>query len=73
MEFLARGMPVELSKTGQKLLRLLIQNREQTLTRDMMIDAIWTDGAEYAERVLWIELEKIDRYQIVKESSGLRR
>ena len=49
MEFLARGMSVELSKTEQKLLRLLIQNREQTLTRDMLIDAIWTDGAEYVD------------------------
>ena len=49
MEFLVKGIPVELSKTEQKLLKLLIQNKEQTLTRDMLIDHIWTDGAEYVD------------------------
>ena len=49
MEFLVKGTSVELSKTEQKLLKLLIQNKEQTLTRDMLIDHIWTDGAEYVD------------------------
>ena len=49
MEFYARGMSVELSKTEQKLLKLLIQNKEQTLTRDMLIEYIWPDGSEYVD------------------------
>ena len=43
------GSSVELSKTEQKLLRLLIQNKGQTLTRDLLVDRIWTDGADYVD------------------------
>lgn len=43
------GSSVELSKTEQKLLRLLIQNKGQTLTRDYLVDRIWTDGADYVD------------------------
>ena len=49
MEFSESGSPVELSKTEQKLLKLLIQNKGQTLTRDFLVDRIWTDGAEYVD------------------------
>ena len=49
MEFLGNGNPVELSKTEQKLLRLLIQNKGQTLTREYLVDRIWTDGADYVD------------------------
>ena len=49
MEFTVEGKSVELSKTEQKLLKLLIQNRGQTLTRDFLMDRIWTDGADYVD------------------------
>ena len=49
MEFYVDGSFVELSKTEQKLLRLLIQNKGQTLTRDLLVDRIWTDGADYVD------------------------
>lgn len=49
MEFSENGRPVELSKTEQKLLRLLIANKNQTLSRDRLIDRIWTDGADYVD------------------------
>ena len=49
MEFRQNGAPVELSKTEQKLLRLLVENRGQTLTRAVLVDRIWTDGAEYVD------------------------
>lgn len=49
MEFYAKGMPVELSKTEQKLLRLLVENKGRTLTRDFLMDRIWTGGADYVE------------------------
>lgn len=49
MEFRKGGQPIELSKTEQKLLRMLVENRGQTLSRAALIDRIWTDGAEYVD------------------------
>lgn len=49
MEFCKNNIPVELSKTEQKLLRILIENRGHSLTRSQLVDAIWTDGAEYVD------------------------
>ena len=49
MDFRKAGRPVELSKTEQKLLRLLIENRGRTMPRAMLVDRIWTDGAEFVE------------------------
>ena len=49
MEYSVDGSSAELSKTEQKLLRLLIQNKGQTLTRDYLVDRIWTDGADYVD------------------------
>lgn len=49
MEFFYNGIKTELSKTEQKLLRLLVENAGITLSRDKLIDMVWTDGAEYVE------------------------
>lgn len=49
LEFWKNGVPVELSKTEQKLLRYLIENQGLTLTREKLVDRIWTDGAEYVD------------------------
>ena len=49
MEFRRAGQAVELSRTEQKLLRLLVENRGRTLSRAMLLDRVWTDGAEYVE------------------------
>ncbi len=49
MEFSKRGNIIELSKTEQKLLRILIENKGITLGRADLVDRIWTDGAEYVE------------------------
>ena len=49
MEFQRDGQPVELSKTEQKLLRLLVENRGRTLTRAQLVDRIWTDSAAYVD------------------------
>lgn len=40
---------MELSKTEQKLLRVLLENKGQTLTRAQLVDSIWTNGAEYVD------------------------
>ncbi|MGN0978630.1 MAG: response regulator transcription factor [Faecousia sp.] len=49
MEFRKDGQSMELSKTEQKLLRILVENRGLTLPRATLVDRIWTDGAEYVD------------------------
>lgn len=49
MEFYKNGQRIDLSKTEQKLLRVLVQNRGVTLSRGDLLDRVWTDGAEYVE------------------------
>ena len=49
MEFRKAGQAIELSKTEQKLLRILVENRGQTLPRGVLVDRVWTDGAEFVD------------------------
>lgn len=49
MEYRKAGRLVALSKTEQKLLKLLVQNRGTTLTRADLVDRVWTDGAAYVD------------------------
>ena len=49
LNFLVSGKPVELSRTEQKLLSLLVENRGNIMTRDVLTDRIWTDGSEYVD------------------------
>ena len=49
MEYRKAGRPIDLSKTEQKLLRVLVENRGVTLSRADLVDRVWTDGAEFVE------------------------
>ena len=49
MIFCADGGKIELSKTEQKLLHLLVKNRGTVMSRSDLVDRIWTDGAEYVD------------------------
>ena len=49
MEFFFNDTPVELSKTEQKLLKILVFNRNQVMTREILIDRIWSNGAEFVD------------------------
>lgn len=49
MEYRKDGVELILSKTEQKLLRLLVENRGRVLSRADLVDRIWTDGAEYVD------------------------
>lgn len=49
LEFTVDKNAVELSKTEQKLLRILIENRGNTVTRDSLYDGIWIDGSEFVD------------------------
>lgn len=60
MEFSKNGVPIELSKSEQKLLRILVENRGNTVTRAQLIDLIWTDGAEYVdENALSVTIKRL--------------
>ena len=48
------------SKTEQKLLRLLVENRGLPMTRGDLVDRIWTDGAEYVdENALSVTIKRL--------------
>ena len=49
MEFSANSQQIELSKTEQKLLKMFVKNIGVTLSRDILIDRIWSDGADFVE------------------------
>lgn len=60
MEFYKGKRLIELSKTEQKLLKLLIFNRGKVLTRSMLIDKIWSDGSEYVdENALSVTIKRL--------------
>lgn len=49
MIFFKSGKPLDLSKTEQKLLRVLVENKGITLQRAVLVDRIWTDGSQYVD------------------------
>ena len=49
LRFYAGEQEVQLSKTEQKLLRLLVENRGNVMPRNTLVDRIWTDGADFVE------------------------
>lgn len=49
MLFFADGTQIELSKTEQKLLKLLVKNKNITLSRNTLIDRVWSDSSEFVE------------------------
>lgn len=62
LEFFCGDAPVELSKTEQKLIKLLVKNKGRTLTRDFLMNRIWTDGAEYVdENALSVTVNRLRR------------
>lgn len=49
LRFFNGDQEVQLSKTEQKLLRLLVENRGNVMHRELLVDRIWTDGADFVE------------------------
>ena len=48
MEFSREGTIIDLSKTEQRLLRLLVENRGRTLPRELLLEKVW-DGGEFVD------------------------
>lgn len=60
MDFTRENTNIELSKTEQKLLKILLENRGKTVPRDMLIDRVWTDGAEFVdENALSVTIKRL--------------
>lgn len=60
MEYFKSGKAIELSKTEQKLLKILADNKGTILKRSVLVDRIWTDGAEYVdENALSVTLKRL--------------
>lgn len=59
MEFYYRGEPIELSKTEQKLLRILTANKETTLPRTALIDYIWGQSEWVDENALSVCVKRL--------------
>lgn len=60
LRFCVNGELVELSKTEQKLLRLLIDNKGRIMERGVLVDRIWTDGADYVdENALSVSIKRL--------------
>ena len=49
MEFFKDRKPIELSKTEQKLLRVLCENRGKVLKREYLIDEVWQGDTEFVD------------------------
>lgn len=60
MEFYKNFIPLELSKTEQKLLKILVDNRGNTVKRSTLVDYVWTSGAEYVdENALSVTIKRL--------------
>lgn len=60
MMFTNKMEKVELSKTEQKLLRLLVENKGQVLTRNQLMDRVWSDEAEFVgENALSVTIKRL--------------
>ena len=60
MIFMKNETPVELSKTEQRLLRLLCENRGATLKRSYLIDEVWQGETEFVdEHALTVTVKRL--------------
>ncbi len=49
MKFYKNKTTVELSKTEQRILYLLVKNAGQVITRERLLEWVWPEGTEYVE------------------------
>ncbi|RDY26385.1 DNA-binding response regulator [Romboutsia weinsteinii] len=60
MDFIKSNTRICLSRTEQKLLKMLVDHKGQVLTRDQLIDRIWSDGGEYVdENALTVNIKRL--------------
>lgn len=59
MVFTKAGTDLNLSKTELRLLRLLVENRGQTLTREQLLDSVWDGGEFVDENALSVAIRRL--------------
>lgn len=59
MQFFRDGVPVALSRTEQRLLRLLTENRGHTLTREQLLEKVWDGGEFVDENALSVAVKRL--------------
>lgn len=47
--FTKNGKLISLSVNEQRLLKLFVENKERIITRNVLIDRLWSDGGEYVD------------------------
>ena len=77
-KFVFRGPSgvVDLSKTEQKLLRILLENRDTVLSRERLLEWVWNDGASFVdENALSVAVkrlrDKLDAGERIKTIYGI--
>ena len=76
MKFYHGTESIELSKTEQKLLRILVENRGITIPRERLFEYIWADGEEFVEEnALSVTVkrlrDKLDAQEMIKTVYGI--
>ncbi|MCM1282826.1 MAG: response regulator transcription factor [Muribaculaceae bacterium] len=59
MEFFREEEPVELSRTEQRLLYILVENAGRTLQRERLLDYVWQDTDFIDENVLSVTVKRL--------------
>lgn len=60
MEFKKNGVYIELSKTEQRLLKLLCENRGRVIERGRLIDSVWQGDTEFVdEHALTVTIKRL--------------
>ena len=59
MDFRRDGEKVELSKTEQRLLYILVENAGQTMSRERLLDYVWQDAEFVDENALSVTVKRL--------------
>lgn len=72
MEFYKRKKSIELSRTEQKILYLLVFNGGQIITRERLLEWVWPDGTQYVEdNALSVGIRRLrDKYVKIDSAKG---
>lgn len=69
--FLKGGKEISLSVNEQKLLRYFVENGGRVLTRELLVDRLWSDGGEYVdENALSVTVNRL-RSKLEEKKDGI--
>ena len=59
LEYSKDGGLIDLSRTEQRLLRLLVENRGRTLPRELLLEKVWDGGEFVDENALSVAMRRL--------------